>query len=208
MATSKNTLLVAMNLPTAVPEFILKAKTVHGAMSKAPYFEASRATLAELATETVVLNDAQTGLAEKPPSSTTEIRNAAKARVKNLLRTLAGEVQTVANKNPEKAAEIIQSSGFDIKKASTSAGSKDEAFDGTEEGVVIVSAATPGAHEWMISYDGGATSKPLAATMNSTTIVSNLVPGQKVWFQNRTMLAGNTYGEWTQWYWIVPKIYR
>jgi hypothetical protein len=208
MATSKNTLLVAMNLPTAVPEFIIKAKTVFSSMSSAPHFEGSRATLAELDTETVLLNSAQIGLAQKPPSSTTEIRNAAKTRVKNLLRTLAGDVQTAANKNPEKAAEIIQSSSYDIKKSGGRATNENKAFDGTAEGVVIVSAATPGAHEWMISYDGGATSKPLAATMNSTTIVSNLVPGKRVWFQNRTMLAGNTYGEWTAWYWIDPKVYR
>jgi hypothetical protein len=208
MATSKNTLLVAMNLPTAVPEFIIKAKAVLGSMLYAPYFEDSKKTLEELGTELVVLENSQKGLAQTPPLSTVVIRNASQDKARNLLRTLAGEVQTVANKNPEKAAEIIQSSGFDIKGKGGNTARKDEALDGTEEGVVIVNAATPGAHEWRISYDGGATFTSLAATKKSTTTMYNMEPGKKVWFQNRAMLAGNTYSQWTAWYWIIPKIYR
>ncbi len=208
MATSKNNLLVAMNLPDATPQFIIKGKAVLGSMLVAPYFESSKTTLEELDTELVVLENSQKGLAQTPPLSTVVIRNASQARAKNLLRTLAGDVQTAANKNPEKAAEIIQSSGFDIKKVNSRTLSEDKAYDGRDEGEVILLASTSGMHEWRISYDAGATYDKLDATTKATKTIKGLTPGKKVWFQNRAVLTNDAYTEWTAWYWIVPKLYR
>ncbi len=208
MVAVKNNLLVAMNLPTQTAQFIIKGKVVFSSMMSAPYFEDSKIALEELDTELVVLENSQKGLAQTPPLSTVVIRNAAQARVKNILRRLAADVQTVANKNPEKAAEIIQSSGFEIKKISNKAGNEDKAYDGGNEGEVILQAATAGIHEWRISHDGGTTYDKLDTTTKSSKTVTGLTPGKMVWFQNRAVLTNDTYGEWSAWYWIVPRLYR
>jgi hypothetical protein len=207
MSSNKNP-LVAMNLPTSVPEYIIKAKAIHDSMYNSPEFQESAPILVELNAGINVLEKAQFGLSQNPPTSTTESRDVAQNAVKKLLQTLAGNVQSVANKSAERAGEMILKSGFDIKKTGGNPGRKNTAVDGANEGIVLLSAATGGGHQWQQSLDGGLTFTALNPTANSSNTVYNLTPGQKVWFQNRTVLSGNNYGDWSEWISIVPKVYR
>ena len=207
MANGTNNFLVAQNLPTQIPNFIIKGRAVHKAMTAAPYFSNLSNKLNELDEELTKLETAQTGLGLKPPISITAIRNTSFGKVKTIIRTLANDVQGVADTNPENAETIIQSAGFDIKKTYGGTKRQNSVADGTVEGMILLSAEMAGAHQWQQSSDAGTAIVALNPTLGGTMVLTNIVPGVKVWFRNRTILSGNTYGEWTQWLPITPKVF-
>ena len=53
--------------------------------------------------------------------------------------------------------------------------------------------------EWELSYDGGATSKPLRATRGGKKTVSGEKPDIDICQHNSMVLANETYTDWTNW---------
>ena len=199
MGTNSNTthLVVALNLPTAEVKFILKAKSIYKAMLNNPNFTSSAARLVILNTNIIALDAAQIACSTTLPSGTTASRNAVMALVKTDLLALKNDVQEAADANPAKAEAIIKSASMDIKETTIPNKRKNAAYDGDEEGIVILTGEGPGAHDWRGSSDGK-TWFNIPSTLTSKTEVRNLVSGQVYYFQNRRVLPNNVRTDWSQ----------
>lgn len=190
-------IIVALNFPTKVTEFMLFAKAIYKAMQGNSNFTSSAAKVTALNTDIIALDAAQTACTTTPPTGSVEARNVLLEQVKNDLRALRNDVQNAADANPAKAEAIIASASMDIKKASTPQKHQNEAKDGIEEGSVDLVAIGTGPHEWRLSTDGN-TWTPLPASRTAKTTVTNLTPGTVYYFQNRQMLTNDVKTEWSQ----------
>jgi len=188
---------VALNFPGKIAEFILFAKAVFKAMTGNAYFTASAGKVTVLNVDITALDAAQTGCITTPPTVSVEARNVALEVVKNDLRALRNDVQTIADANPTKAEAIIISASMATKKAITHNKQKDSVKNSVEEGCVDLIAEGKGPHEWRMSVDNS-TWTPLPSSMISKTTVSDLTPGSVYYFQNRQMLRNDVKTEWSQ----------
>ena len=187
--------MVALNLPTVVSSFIIKAKAIHKAMLSSLYFKSSADKLALLGTHIDALVAAETGCSTTPPTVSTEERDAWYEKTKAMLRKLRSDVQDAADADPANALVIIASAAMDAKKENTRSRQQNYVVDGIESGSVNLFAEGKGAHEWRMSTDGKIW-VTLPATLTAKTIVGGLTVGVEYYFQNRQILPGQQRGEW------------
>lgn len=109
--------LVALNMPDKITDFILYGKSVQKSMNGNGNFSGSAAKVAQLLTDVTALDTSQTALNTKPPTTTVAARDVLWETVKNDLRLLKNDVQAAADAKPASAEAIIMSSGMDVKKA-------------------------------------------------------------------------------------------
>jgi len=203
MATKPKTVIkrvvVSLNFPKKIPDFIVYAKAIYKAMANNAYFTAFLAKITNLNNDIVQLDIAETACKTKPPTGSVDARNAALEVVKTDLRSLHSDVQNVADATPAKAEAIIISASMAVKKYNPHGKRQNSAKNGIEEGTVILIAEGTGPHEWRMSTDQtNWTSLP--ASITAKTTVNNLTSGMVYYFQNRQML---TKGEKTEWSAIV-----
>ena len=189
--------IVALNFPAAIAAFIVFAKAIYKAMLNNSYFTSSAAKLASLNTNLIALDSAQTACNTKPPTGSTEARNAAWELVKADLRSLRSDVQAAADANPAKARTIITSAAMGIRKDTSPKKQQNIAKNNVEEGCVDLVGAGRGPHEWRWSTDDK-TWTFLPASITAKTTVSGLESGSVYFFQNRQMLPKDVKGEWSQ----------
>lgn len=199
MATnsSRQEILVALNLPAPVSNLIIKGKSIEKAMTGNAYFTGSADRITALGTSIDELVKAETAFNTRPPSVSREVRDAAKAAVKSDLRKLRNDVQDVVDENPTAALEIIASASMDAKKQTHREKRQNGAVNGDEEGSVWLTAEGTGPHEWRMSMDEKEWTL-LPPTRTSQTMVDDLTPGAVYYFQNRPILSGNLTAEWSQ----------
>jgi len=183
-------ILVALNLPTSMGSFIIKAKAIYKAMLNNPYFTTSTARLAILNTNILALDAAITACQTIPPTGSVEARNAAVELVKTDLRFLKSDVQTAADNNHAKAAVIITSAAMDVKEINPHGKRQNTAQDDTEEGSVTLTGEGAGPHEWRMSLDEKVWTA-LPASRTSKSKIKNLTSGTVYFFQNRRMLTND-----------------
>ena len=197
-------IIAVLMFPREINNFISYAKTIYKAMNGNPNFPNSGAKLTKLNTDTLALENAESGLHTKPPKNTTDERDAALEKVKNDLRALQPDVQSAADANPAQAEVIVQSSGMKVKKTSIRQKQQDNVKDGKVSGTVLVTATGRGAHEWQMSKD-----QKEIITLDSTSaanvIVTGLIPGEWWFFRSRKILTKNKKGNWSAWMKILVK---
>jgi hypothetical protein len=191
------TIIAVLKKPVKVGDLITYAKAVYKAMKANALFAASLATLAELETAITALYDAETGHKQKPPTVSTEARNAAKTAVNKLLNTLRDDVQKVADDDPPNAEAIIVAAAMFVKKSSARGKQKNTAENGNEPGTVVLTAEGKGGHEWRMSQDDE-NWIPLEYTGTSKTVVKGLKSGEIYYFQNRKVYTKGVKSEWSQ----------
>lgn len=200
-------MIAVLEIPTKVPDAIQFAKTIYKSMNNNPNSPNSSTRLNTLNTNIGVLDTTQTGVSTKPPLNTVFTRDVALEAVKTDLRILQKDVQTIAYQNTSKAEALINSAGMKIKKSGTRDRRQNFVKDGSVEGTILLTAEGAGAHQWQQRPDAGETIIHLDTTLTSTTVVTGLVPGERVWFRNCLISAGNVYGEWCDWLPITPKVF-
>ena len=182
-----------------IGDFITKAKLIRKSMSGNPFFPSPPISVA---VNGAFDNDIKTlDTAEVAASARTkgaaQARDAAKQVVLNDMHALQGYVQTVADFNPAKAEEIIESAGFDVKIASPH--SKDDFIatntkvSGTVKLAVNVKKATEGTRrgffKWQYSTDNmNWTEAP--STLRGSTNISKLTALTTYYFRYLVVLKG------------------
>ena len=188
--------IATLNLPTMVSVLIIFAKAVYKAMLNNPYFAGSAAKLVIFNTDTITLENAEVACKTKPPTGTTQTRDAAKQVVYADLRTLRNDVQAAADANPAKALAIIASAAMGTKQESSPRKQQNTAKDSVEEGCVDLIGIGPGQHDWRQSTDDTSWIF-LPASRTAKTTVTNLEPNKVYFFQNRQMFPKDVKGEWS-----------
>ncbi len=190
-------ILVALNFPTIIADFIVFAKTIYKAMFNNATFTASAAKVTALNADILLLDTAETNCNSIPPAGTVATRNTLLEKVKTDIRVLRNDVQSVADASPANAEAIIKSAGMGVKKSTPPGKRKNNAIDGADEGTVILTADTAGPHEWRMTTDEK-TWMLLSSGRTAKTTVTGLSSGMVYYFQNRQMLPKNIKSEWSQ----------
>jgi hypothetical protein len=184
--------------------WLSKAKAVGAATTAhASMFAAIASILAQLASDTVELDTAQSATASMGKDRTSA-RNAKFTNVKKSLRATRAAVQGLCDNAPDAAhaADIAIAAAFGVrtKPVRTKPPFAGKAYG---NGVVKLFLKVPGKkgarvyYEWRMSTDGGVTWVSLPGTNVSTTVVFGLTPGQKVLFESRTT-AKSILSAWSQ----------
>lgn len=188
--------IVVLNFSKVIYKLILQAKAIAAAMQSAPIFAALAPKIAELVANIQNLEDIIAALNVKNPLVSIEMRELAREAVKDDLRTLAMEVQKIADQDKENAPAIIKSAGMQVKLIAVRGVQQNSVCDGKEEGSVDLTAEGKGPHDWRMSSNG-VDFLYLSSSNSSKTTVFNLIPGEVYYFQNRQSLSYNQKGEWS-----------
>jgi len=188
--------IVVLNFPKVISNFIVYAKAIVMAMEGNPRFTALAAKVTKLKTDITALDVAETAFSTVPPTITIEDRDKALKLVKADLRSLRSDVQNIADADIENAPAIVASAGMSIKRDSTHKAPKNTAVDGSEEGSVNLKGEGAGPHDWRMSTDEKNWTL-LPGSRTSTTSVSGLTAGTVYYFQNRRMLPHDVKTDWT-----------
>jgi hypothetical protein len=179
----------------------LYAMNVFEKMTGNPWFPGPVPYLAELGVAVDELRVCEAN-AEARGTAERAIRNAKKGEVKDLLLLLCAYVEFVANKQPESAAVIIQSAGFDLKR-STLPRPKDpiKVRRGRVSGEVIIDVKSPGKDAiifYQASGDGGGTWRDLGNPQNTRLRSDGFTPGHKYLFRYAYQLRNRGKSDWSE----------
>lgn len=188
--------IVALKFPGSVANFLIYAKAIYGALFTNPLFASFLAKTTDMGADIGLLEEAEVGFKSRPQTKTIEERNTALETVKADLRTLRGQVQEIANKDPRNAMAIIAAAlmyGYE----NTGRGKQQNTVkDGVLSGSVFLTAEGAGPHAWQMSLDG-ITWTPMKPTRKSTTTISNLKIGVVHYFQNYRILPNEEVCDWS-----------
>ena len=140
------------------------------------------------------LDQSQSGLHLKPPTSTTSIRNGFKKTVAKDLKLILSDVQKVADLTPANAIVIIESADLAVKQSSAHTkfvGARNTNVSGT----IVIAAAESGHHEWAQKNADGSWLALRSGTSAKKT-VTGLTPGSSQIFRSAPILATED-GAWT-----------
>lgn len=191
--------LIALSLPVHVTDLSKLGHSFVAAMTNNAYFPSPVPPLPTLDAQLKALDAAETATKLRT-TGTVPARNGARTAVVSSLHTLKAYVQTIADADPEKAAEIIASAGMVVKKSAKRAAPSFEARQGTVSGSVRLStkaAAARASYDWEWSADGGKTWTPVPSTLKAKTIVTGIPVGTNAQFRFRAITkTGET--DWSQ----------
>jgi hypothetical protein len=195
--TTAHRVLVAMNLPTHVPDVIKKGRTIVTAMTGNANFTTPTPTLPTVTTALDGLDQAEHAAATKA-KGTAKARDVALGQVKLLLRHLVGFVQQIADTDPDHAAAIIQSAGLDVRKLNPRQKQVFHAVQSVSGSVTLFAevALLASAYDWQISTDGK-TWTSLPTTTKAKADVHGLNPGATYSFRVMPVLRKGD-AEWSQ----------
>jgi len=202
MTASLKRVRAALHKPTNASQLVIYTGLVIEKMTNNPWFPQPFPPLARVQAAAQALDVAQTntligakGLADK--------RNAARAKLSNLLEQLRAYVEGVANENLEFARSIIESAAMDavmprypqLAPFRVNLGKEPHAAD------LACKAGPKGCgYCWQMSTDGGETWTDLPSTKQARTTVPDLVPGKTYWFRHRLLVrAGGQTSRYTDW---------
>jgi len=189
-------IIVVLNFPKVISNFIVYAKAIAKAMDGNPRFTAQAVKVTKLKNDITALDVAETAFSTVPPTITIEERDQALKLVKADLRSLCRDVQSIADADIENAPAIVASAGMSIKRDSTHKTPKNTAADGAEEGSVDLKGEGAGPHDWRMSTDDKNWTL-LSGIRGSRTTVFGLTSGTVYYFQNRRMLPHDVKTDWT-----------
>lgn len=154
--------------------------------------------LSEIASAIDALRQAETDAQLGGPPDTA-IRDARRSELRALLKLLCAWVEYIANKTPQLAIAMIESSGFYVK-GSTHPKPKNliRVVQGRVSGEVVIHVKLPkkDARIWYrMSADGGLTWIDLASVQSAKYAVSGLAPGKTYLFRFDYMLSDNVRRE-------------
>jgi len=188
----KNTphkIIVALKLPKAVADFIIRASAIHDAMSKSsttypsppvamPVFAAH---IADLVAKQVTVQTRTAGAAAD--------RDAARKLVVTDLGQQQGYVQRLVNADPANAESLAQDAGMSLRKVAPYAKPPLVAKPAFAGAMRLIAKATKGgrAYDWQYSADGGRTWVSVPSCTSANTVISGLQVGALLSFRHRAI---------------------
>jgi hypothetical protein len=201
MATKPKTIIkhmqAVLKMPKRIGDKLTKAQTIVAKMTGNAYFPAPTPSLATVQAHLQTLVSDESGALSKGIGMVAA-RDVSLEVVVRDLQGLTLYVQGIADANPDKAAEIIESSGLSVKKSSPRKRSDLTVKNGPNSGTVILVARGAGArsaHNWQISKDQ-ITWIDLPTTIAAKTEVVGLTYGSTEYFRHRAVIATGTEA-WT-----------
>ncbi len=182
--------LAALALPVRIHALIAYATAVVDGMAGNPLFPTPTLPLATVSAAIDDLKDAQTAAMTRA-MGTVATRNARRHAVITMLHLLRIYVQSVADRNAERAPAVIRSAGMAVYSTAGRRPRVFAAFAGAVPGTVKVVA--PGAgnrafFDWQVSTDGAAW-LDLPSTMQATTTLTHPSPGTPLHVRYRAVTA-------------------
>jgi hypothetical protein len=198
--------VASLKLPNKVPAMITYAQGIVKAVTGNPALPVAAPTLPAVTQAIADLQVAETAALARTKGAVA-VRDEKRAALVKLLQELRGNIQTVADANPDTAGSLIQSAGIAVRKTPVRAKRTFTAKPGAVSGSVLLvtdAAARRAFYEWQSSADGGKTWVSAGSTLKTTTTVAGLTPGASVMFRYR---AGTKTGEgdWSQSATIIVK---
>jgi hypothetical protein len=182
---------------TPVPEIILYARHVCAMLPGNAWVTTTTIPISTVLADADALQAAQVQALTKG-KGLAEARNHKLATLFTDLESLRGDCQKVIDANPAHAAEIAQSCGMSVKRASKRRKAQLAAKMTSAPGVgkLVAKAVKRGAgYEWEMSADGGKTWATVARSTVANTTVSGLVAGTIYMFRFRTTV-GQVTSDW------------
>lgn len=194
MTVSRHRVEAVMRFKDVKGGLVVYSSLILQKMSGNAYFPNAVPPLSELATATDELREAEASAEIGGPADTT-IRDGKKGDLIALLKLLCAWVEYIANKSPEAAIAMIESSGFDVKR-STHPGAKDliRVVEGPVSGTVIIYVKMPAKDariHYQASADDGETWTDLAQIQNAKYTATGLTPGKTYLFRFLYLLRDN-----------------
>lgn len=207
MAFSGGHVIVVLDFPADIDDFLTYAGGIHDSMAASSFFSGLSAKLTTLDNDITALSDKQTAVNTTPPTATVAQRDIALLKVQDDLRGLRMDVQSLADATPTKAEDIATSAGMKVKKHATINKQDLVAKDGSVSGSVKLVAKAAGnvryANEWGMSMDGTNWTYVLT-TLQATTEVPGLMKGS-IWdFRHRFILKDGP----TDWIEVMGHVVR
>jgi hypothetical protein len=191
-------IIVALNLPKRILDFIAYARFIAQRLRDDPRFAPPSPRLAILEANLAKLEAAQAALATRAPG-TVSARDALREAVRADLHGVKLWVQGLADANPAEAASIIQAAGMSEKGSSGHFKGGFEVKQGGVSGsarLIAVAEKTRASYDWEYSTDGTSWIR-LDSTVRANTTVEGLIPGKMYFFRYRTVTKAGT-SNWSQ----------
>ena len=190
-------LVAILNLPQPPGPFVERAGVIVERTTANPLFANATPTLAQLAADLAALRLAQINRLLGPAAM--KARNAALRLMKRDLQQLRAFVQSLADADPEHAAQIIESAGLFVLVRSVHVKPDFEIRQGATSGTVTahIRSRGPGAtYWWELSTDSKVwTTFPPTRVANNH--FANLTPGTVYAFRYQVLTAAGL-SEWSQ----------
>jgi hypothetical protein len=182
--TKQHRILVALNLPQAVPALIDRSLHFVKSITGNPNFTSFDAALGVVSALITQLQADQHAV-EAGGNSATAKRDGTEHALRTALTHLGDDVQHVADASPERAQEIITSAGMDVRAASTHHKHEYEIYDGTTSGTVgirLLSAAKRASYTYRWSADEK-TWNTSGAVLQAEYVFHGLTAGETIFIQ-------------------------
>jgi hypothetical protein len=205
VSISVKLLIAVLKMPGKIGDKIIRALAIVGKLTGNALFPvaswpANIVSLAQFTTDVNTLVDAQTAVTNK--TGTTAARNEALAVVMKDLKQLKTMVQAKADLTPATAQSIIEGAGYFVKTSTKKEKQQNDALNTEVLGTVLLTADTPGHHEWEQSKDQ-VTIIHLPSTSGSRTYVYDLNPGDVLYFRNKKVDTKKSTYNWSPWIKII-----
>ena len=190
-------IVVAMNLPKPANKLLALARSTVGRMQASPLFPAPSPPLSTLLAHIDALTAAETNVLTRTKGAR-EARDAKLAVLRRDLRQLASYVQSIADQSGPRAAEVVETTGFGVKRPSLRTKPAFQVVRGRSPGSVRLLAkwaADRAVYGWRYSTDP-TTWIALPDTMQSSTTLSGLATLTVYFFQHRVTTKDGP-GDWS-----------
>ena len=182
--------IVVLDFPADIDDFITYAKAIQLSMTSSSYFSALSVKLNTLNIDIAALEAAQAGVNATLPTHTTAQRDEFLLIVKNDLRGLKLDVQALVDADSVNAEAIVQAADMKVKQQGAINKQDFEVKRGDLSGTAKLIAKGKReryANDWAMSQDG-TNWVPIDPTLAATTIVSGLTRAQILDFRHRYIL--------------------
>lgn len=199
MTKSTHRIQVALSLPESASELVLTVAAILDAMTGNPFFPNPAPPLATIAAAVSELSEANVAT-ESKARDTVAVRNEKQTALVSLLKRLKAYVQGVADDDPARGVEIIESAHMSVWKPGPGPKPPFDVQAGPTEGSVslaVRAAAKEASYEWQWSKDGGQTWVTEPATLPAKTVVRRLPSGVLCLFRWRARLRKGVT-EWSE----------
>jgi hypothetical protein len=185
MTESMHRTLAVTKLPRSVRALLGRTRLVLAAMDGNPHFPSPNPSLAAVTSALAALEDAET-TRQSRTRGTREVRDERLAALVALLRELRGYVQSVADRDPDSAASVIESAGMSVKRPAVQTKPPFAVKPGRVSGSIALAVRSAGdraSYAWQWSTDGGITWDDAPRTTQAKTEIAGLRPGARCWFR-------------------------
>ncbi len=193
--------IASLHLPRQVALLLAIARAIAQSMDGNKSFPSPEPTIATLNTAIADLETAETAVKSQSRSkSAVTARDQRRAALLTLLEQAKGYVQKMADADPTRGAEIIQSAAMNVRKVPVRTKRVFGGKPGPLSGSVALATGSAGhraSYDWSYSADGGKTWQMASPTLQARTVITGLQPGVSYLFRYRAVTKSGA-AEWSQ----------